>query len=154
MISPTPAAHGLHFCRTVPASRPGIGERIVPWFSAASRLALVARTVVFLPQVIPLVAAGIAWSWLLSSTGLVNQVLDRDNFFEEVAVYARQFLPPAKAARAVGRIKRAVCSGMEVPLGEGLAIERELQQHLFQSQDAHEGLKAYIEKRKPSFQAK
>jgi raffinose/stachyose/melibiose transport system permease protein len=42
---------------------------------AASRLALVARTVLFLPQVIPLVAAGIAWSWLLSSTGLVNQVL-------------------------------------------------------------------------------
>lgn len=42
---------------------------------AASRLALVARTVIFLPQVIPLVAAGITWSWLLSSTGLVNQLL-------------------------------------------------------------------------------
>jgi raffinose/stachyose/melibiose transport system permease protein len=35
----------------------------------------VVRTVLFLPQVIPLVAAGIAWSWLLSSSGLVNQVL-------------------------------------------------------------------------------
>lgn len=34
------------------------------------------RTILFLPQVIPLVAAGIAWSWLLSSTGLVNQTLD------------------------------------------------------------------------------
>ncbi|MEU3166560.1 sugar ABC transporter permease [Streptosporangium sp. NPDC006930] len=42
---------------------------------ATSRLALVARTVIFLPQVIPLVAAGIAWSWLLSSTGLINQLL-------------------------------------------------------------------------------
>ncbi|MHC3474442.1 carbohydrate ABC transporter permease [Streptomyces sp. 7R007] len=42
---------------------------------ATSRLALVARTVLFIPQVIPLVAAGIAWSWLLSSTGLVNQFL-------------------------------------------------------------------------------
>jgi raffinose/stachyose/melibiose transport system permease protein len=42
---------------------------------ATSRLALVARTVLFLPQVIPLVAAGIAWSWLLASTGLVNQLL-------------------------------------------------------------------------------
>jgi len=42
---------------------------------ATSRLALVARTVLFLPQVIPLVAAGIAWSWLLSSTGVVNQFL-------------------------------------------------------------------------------
>jgi raffinose/stachyose/melibiose transport system permease protein len=42
---------------------------------ATSRLALAARTVVFLPQVIPLVAAGIAWSWMLSTTGIVNQVL-------------------------------------------------------------------------------
>ncbi|GAB3805558.1 carbohydrate ABC transporter permease [Micromonospora zhanjiangensis] len=33
------------------------------------------RIILFLPQVIPLVAAGIAWSWLFSSTGLVNQVL-------------------------------------------------------------------------------
>jgi raffinose/stachyose/melibiose transport system permease protein len=42
---------------------------------AVGRLATVARTVLFLPQVIPLVAAGIAWSWLLSSTGVVNQLL-------------------------------------------------------------------------------
>jgi raffinose/stachyose/melibiose transport system permease protein len=42
---------------------------------ATSRLALAARTVIFLPQVIPLVAAGIAWSWLLSSTGTINQLL-------------------------------------------------------------------------------
>jgi raffinose/stachyose/melibiose transport system permease protein len=43
--------------------------------NAASRLALVARTIIFLPQVIPLVAAGIIWTWLLSSTGFVNQTL-------------------------------------------------------------------------------
>jgi raffinose/stachyose/melibiose transport system permease protein len=42
---------------------------------AQSRLAVVARTVLFLPQVIPLVAAGIMWSWLLSSTGLANELL-------------------------------------------------------------------------------
>ena len=34
-----------------------------------------ARTVLFLPQVIPLVAAGIAWSWVLALPGVVNQVL-------------------------------------------------------------------------------
>jgi len=86
--------------------------------------------------------------------GLVNQVLDRDNFFEEVTAYAGQFLPPAKAARAVGRIKRSVQSGMEMPFSESLALERELQQHLFQSEDAHEGLVAYVEKRTPQFKAK
>jgi raffinose/stachyose/melibiose transport system permease protein len=42
---------------------------------AASRLAGFARTIVFIPQVIPLVAAGIIWSWLLASPGLVNQLL-------------------------------------------------------------------------------
>jgi raffinose/stachyose/melibiose transport system permease protein len=35
----------------------------------------ITRTVLFLPQVIPLVAAGIAWSWMFASTGLVNQLL-------------------------------------------------------------------------------
>src|SRR5665648_709744 len=41
---------------------------------ATSRLAVVARTVLFLPQIIPLVAAGIMWSWQMSTNGLVNQV--------------------------------------------------------------------------------
>jgi raffinose/stachyose/melibiose transport system permease protein len=42
---------------------------------AASRLAVVSRTVLFLPQVIPLVAAGIMWTWLMASDGVVNQLL-------------------------------------------------------------------------------
>lgn len=41
----------------------------------ASKLALVSRTVLFLPQVIPLVAAGIMWTWLMASNGAVNQFL-------------------------------------------------------------------------------
>jgi len=42
---------------------------------ASGRLGAAARTVLFLPQVIPLVAAGIIWGWLLALPGLVNQVL-------------------------------------------------------------------------------
>lgn len=42
---------------------------------ATGRLGAVARTVVFLPQVIPLVAAGIIWGWLLALPGLINQIL-------------------------------------------------------------------------------
>ena len=53
----------------------GLAVAVVIRRISASRLALVARTVLFLPQVIPLVAAGIAWSWLLSSTGVANQFL-------------------------------------------------------------------------------
>lgn len=42
---------------------------------AGSRSATIARVVIFFPQIIPLVAAGIIWSWLLSSNGLINQLL-------------------------------------------------------------------------------
>src|SRR5688572_16205353 len=42
---------------------------------ATGRLGTIARTVLFLPQVIPLVAAGIIWGWLLALPGLVNQML-------------------------------------------------------------------------------
>jgi raffinose/stachyose/melibiose transport system permease protein len=42
---------------------------------ATGRLGAAARTVLFLPQVMPLVAAGIIWGWLLALTGLVNQIL-------------------------------------------------------------------------------
>jgi len=39
------------------------------------RMSTVARTILFLPQVVPLVAAGIAWSWMLSTNGAVNQIM-------------------------------------------------------------------------------
>ncbi len=42
---------------------------------ATGRLGTVARTVLFLPQVIPLVAAGIIWGWLLALPGLINEAL-------------------------------------------------------------------------------
>ena len=42
---------------------------------AAQRIGSVARAVLFLPQVVPLVAAGIAWSWILSTNGVANQFL-------------------------------------------------------------------------------
>jgi enoyl-CoA hydratase/carnithine racemase len=54
----------------------------------------------------------------------------------------------------VGRIKRSVQSGAEIPFESALTLERELQQQLFQSEDAKEGLAAYVEKRAPSFSAK
>ncbi len=42
---------------------------------ATGRLGAVSRTVLFLPQIIPLVAAGIIWGWLLALPGLINQLL-------------------------------------------------------------------------------
>ncbi len=83
--------------------------------------------------------------------GLVSEVFPKESFWDDVMAYAKQFTTPNKAAKAVGSIKRAVCSGLEVPFESGLAIERELQQQLFQSDDAREGLAAYVEKRAAEF---
>ena len=88
--------------------------------------------------------------------GVVNQIMDTDSlddFQSKIHDYARQFCPPNKAAKAAGRIKRSVQSGWEIPFESGLAVERELQQQLFESNDAKEGLDAYIERRKPEFSA-
>jgi enoyl-CoA hydratase len=85
--------------------------------------------------------------------GLVNAVLDvpADGFRAAALEYARRFVPPAKASRAVGFIKRAVTTGLEVGLEQGLALERELQQRLFEGKDAAEGIAAYNARRKPEF---
>src|ERR671928_227948 len=46
----------------------------------------------------------------------------------------RQSVPPNKPARAVGRTKRPVRTGWALPVESALAVERELQQLLFQSE--------------------
>ena len=86
--------------------------------------------------------------------GLIQYIYDRETFWDDVIAYAKQFCPPNKAAGAVGRIKRAVVTGLEVGFSESLAIERELQQLLFVSEDAKEGLAAYVEKRAPNFKGR
>jgi enoyl-CoA hydratase/carnithine racemase len=89
--------------------------------------------------------------------GLVNEVWEtptHGEFMERVLSYASRFTTPAKASLAVGRIKRAVQSGAEMALEQGLALERELQAELFASEDAREGLAAYVEKRAPAFKGR
>lgn len=89
--------------------------------------------------------------------GLIDRLFVADtaeSFMEQVMTYARQFTTPERAARAIGRMKRSVQTGAEIPLEYGLALERELQQQLFQSEDAKEGMNAYVEKRKPEFRGK
>jgi enoyl-CoA hydratase len=108
-------------------------------------------------KAIEMMAAGALFSFEEAKTiGLVNHVwgesdLNGRTFANAVHDYARQFTPPNKAAKAVGHIKRAVQSGLESGFSEGLALERELQQRLFESDDAKEGLNANLEKRPPKF---
>lgn len=89
--------------------------------------------------------------------GVVNDIIDADSreaFLKQVLEYAARFTPPHMAAKAIGHIKRSVQTGAELPLQDALAVERELQQLLFQSGDAKEGLAAYVEKRKAEFKGR
>lgn len=104
------------------------------------------------PKAIELMATGQLFDFERGfELGLINHIFETENFLAEVMDYARKFTTPNKAAMAVGRIKRAVQTGAEIPFESALALERELQQQLFQSEDAKEGLNAYVEKRKAQF---
>ncbi len=92
-----------------------------------------------------------------TAIGLINKVWateTHDAFIRKILDYAHELAPPNKASLAVGAIKRAVQSGAEMSLEHGLALERELQQALFVSDDAKEGLAAFSQKRKPNFRGR
>jgi enoyl-CoA hydratase/carnithine racemase len=89
--------------------------------------------------------------------GILTQVFEANTaaeFAQMVHECALQFTTPNKAAHAVGRIKRAVQTGAEISFESALALERELQQQLFQSEDAKEGLDSYVNKRKAEFKGR
>ncbi|MFQ5754366.1 MAG: enoyl-CoA hydratase/isomerase family protein, partial [bacterium] len=86
--------------------------------------------------------------------GLINQIFDSEGYWEKILEYARNFVPPKKASLSVGLIKRAIKSGTEMSLPDGLALEREVLQRAFESADSQEGLKAYLEKRAANFKGK
>jgi len=135
---------------------PEVSLGVLPGTGGTQRLArLVGKA-----RAIELMATGRLMSMDEAKTlGLIHDVwgeaeLQGRSFTDAVVAYARQFTPPHKASGAVGRMKRAVQSGAEAGFLEGLAIERELQQLLFQSEDAKEGLAANLEKRKPAFKGR
>ena len=130
---------------------PEVNLGVLPGTGGTQRLA----RIVGKPLAIELMVKGELFSFdRAKELGLVNEVLPAKDYWEQVLLYAKQFCPPHKASKAVGLIKRAVQSGAEVPFESGLAIERELQQQLFQSEDAKEGIAANQEKRVAEFRGK
>ncbi len=130
---------------------PEVNLGVLPGTGGTQRLSrLVGKS-----KAIELIATGNTFSMEEAKEyGIINDVYAKENFMESVLEYARQFCPPNKAAKAVGRIKRAIQTGWEVPIEAALALERENQQLLFQSEDAKEGLNAYVDKRPATFTAK
>jgi enoyl-CoA hydratase len=135
---------------------PEVALGVLPGTGGTQRLArLVGKA-----RAIELMATGRLMSFEdAAELGLVNHVwgdaeLNGRTFSEAVLDYARGFCPPNRASRAVGHIKRAVQTGLEVSFSDALALERELQQRLFESDDAQEGIRANLGKRQPQFRGK
>ncbi len=132
---------------------PEVALGVLPGTGGTQRLArLVGKS-----RAIELMATGRTFSYEQAlDWGIVNDVLEGDgaSFRAQVLTYAKQFCTPNKAPMAVGHIKRAVQTGLELPLQDALALERELQSLLFKSEDAKEGIAAYNEKRMAQFKNK
>lgn len=84
--------------------------------------------------------------------GLVDRVVPAEELLPSVRAYAEPLT--RSAAVAVGLIKLAVTRGMELPLDGGLAYEREALFRAFATEDAGEGVNAFLEKRSPAFKGK
>ena len=139
------------------AGRMGLPEvqlGVLPGTGGTQRLA----RIVGKSQAIELMATGELFDFERGvGLGLINHIYEAETseqFIHQVLEYAGRFTVPERAAQAVGRIKRSVQSGVEIPFESALALEREMQQQLFQSEDAREGLEAYAQKRKPQFKGK
>ncbi len=130
---------------------PEVALGVLPGTGGTQRMArLVGRA-----KAIELIATGRTFSFEEAlELGIVNAIFDEGDFMKAALEYARQFLPPNKAAKAVGHIKRSIQSGVEMDLYDGLALEQELQIQLFKSEDAREGLDSYVEKRVPRFKGR
>jgi enoyl-CoA hydratase len=84
--------------------------------------------------------------------GLVNRIVPAERFLEEALVLAAEIA--ARAPLALAAAKQAVMNAYDLSLSDALAAERELFYALFDSLDQKEGMRAFIEKRKPGWQGK
>ncbi len=84
--------------------------------------------------------------------GIVERLVPAEDFDDEVMAYAAKLATGPSLAQ--GTIKLSVNQGLEASLAQGLAIERANQNVLFGSADAGEGVRAFLEKRKPEFTGK
>jgi enoyl-CoA hydratase len=84
--------------------------------------------------------------------GLVNRVVPAEQVIEEAKELGRAIA--TKPPISVRHAKQAVLKAYELPLTEAVDVERKLFYLLFATEDAQEGISAFIEKRKPTFRGR
>ena len=84
--------------------------------------------------------------------GIVERLFPAESFWDDVMAYAKKLA--AGPSLAQGLIKLSVRNGLAGSFEQGLAQERANQSQLFGSADAAEGVRAFLEKRKPQFQGR
>jgi len=86
------------------------------------------------------------------SLGLANRVVPAAQLMDEALAIAEKV--KKKSSLAVKMIKRAMLNGAEMPLSAALSYEQALISLNFESEDMHEGCKAFLEKRSPNFKGR
>jgi len=88
----------------------------------------------------------------MAAHGLVNRVVPKGEHLNESLKLAREIAEHAPIA--VRQAKQAILAALETPLEEGLTIEHQNVAIVFNTEDMHEGMQAFIEKRKPDFKGR
>src|SRR2546421_2749496 len=86
------------------------------------------------------------------AAGIVDAVVPAADLVEKALALLKPYA--AGPTFAIGRIKKAAVLGFGMPLAEGLKLERQLLIELFKSEDAKEGVTAFVEKRKPTYKGR
>jgi enoyl-CoA hydratase/carnithine racemase len=86
------------------------------------------------------------------ATGIVDAVVPAGALVEKALALLKPYA--SGPTFAIGRIKKAAVLGFGMRLDEGLKLERQLLIELFKSEDAKEGVTAFVEKRKPTYKGK
>jgi enoyl-CoA hydratase len=132
--------------RTARLGQPEINLGVIPGWGGTQRLV----RVVGQGRAMPLLLSGDPVDAQTAlEIGLVSQVVEPDDLISTALAAAEKLA--GKAPLAVAATKRAVLEGMALPIAEALEVERREFSGLFGTEDAREGVTAFLEKRQAAW---
>jgi len=137
------AAEGARF------SLPQIRHGTIPWCGGTQRLPRIVGKAKALEMILTgeVLDATEALHW-----GLISRVVPAQKLPDVTLELARDIA--SKAAIATSFAKEAICSGVELTLSQGLRLESDLYFLLHTTEDRQEGIRAFLEKRRPCFRSR